>query len=427
MMSARQAQQGTVAVVGAGVAGLTAAWLLQRKYRVDLYERNAYAGGHTRTVVLHEGPDKGMPVDMGFIVMNQRSYPLLTRIFEQLGVPLGDSDMSFGYRCAATGYTYAGTGPAALFAQPANVFRRDHWRMLSDILRFNRAATRAVQEGTLNGQTLGRYLEDGGYGKAFTDHYLVAMGSAIWSAPQREMLDFPVEPFLRFFFNHGLLSLGDRPPWRYVRGGGRTYVKAMLRDLEGSVHLGAAPASVRRGTDGATLRWPDGREKRYAKVVLATHADEALALLDDPSDLERSLLGAWRYQPNSTVLHTDASVMPGARRAWASWNFLRPAQADPDHPVSVTYHMNRLQRLSSKTQYFVSLNLDALIPEARRLDATVFTHPVYSFESLATQSRLKALNGQDHTWFCGSYFGYGFHEDAARSAVEAAEQMGVSL
>jgi predicted NAD/FAD-binding protein len=417
----------SVAVVGAGVAGLTAAWLLQRKYRVELFERNPYAGGHTRTVTVEDGPDAGTPVDMGFIVMNHRNYPVLTRVFEQLDTDLGDSDMSFSYRCDATGYTYAGTNVAALFARAGNLLNREHWRMLGDIIRFNRAATQQVEEDTLNGDTLGQYLEKGKFSTAFANHYLLAMGSAIWSAPQHEMLDFPARPFIHFFHNHGLLTLGDRPQWRYVRGGSHTYVRSMLNTFQGSLHTEAAPRSVRREGGGVVLRLKDGAERRFDHVVIGTHADEALALLEDPSGPERELLGAWRYQPNEAILHTEEAVMPGTKKAWASWNFLRPENADAAHPVSVTYHMNRLQRLQTQQEYFVSLNLGSHVPTSRRLTTITFTHPLYTFASLATQDRLANLNGVNSTYYCGSYFGYGFHEDAARSGVQVAEQMGVSL
>lgn len=417
----------SVAVIGGGVAGLTAAWLLQRKYRVDLYERNHYAGGHSCTIHIEDGPDEGTPVDMGFIVMNHRNYPMLTRILEQLGVSLGDSDMSFGYRCAETGYTYAGSGLGALFAQVGNLGNADHWRMLRDIVRFNRAASRDLRRGALNGDSLSRYLEKGRFGRPFADHYLLAMGSAIWSAPQDEVRDFPAAPFIRFFHNHGLLTLGDRPQWRYVRGGSQTYVQAMLKSLNGSLHLKAAPASVRRDADGVELRWSDGRTRRHDLVVLAAHADESLALLDDASNAEQRLLGAWRYVPNETVLHTEEAIMPENRRAWASWNFLRTGAGKNTQPVSVSYHMNRLQRLSTRHQYFVSLNLNDMIPEPRKIHSTVFTHPSYTLDSLATHEGLKTLNGRSNTYYCGSYFGYGFHEDAVRSAVDVADQLGVPL
>ena len=417
----------TVAVIGAGVAGLTAAWLLQRKYDVALYEQNDYPGGHTFTVRIQNGPDAGTAIDMGFIVMNHRNYPLFTRVLAELGVELGDSDMSFGYRCAASAYTYAGRHIGALFAQPGNLCNADHWRMLADIVRFNRAATRDLREGALTDATLGRYLEKGGFSRPFADHYLLAMGSAIWSAPLEQIRDFPVTPFLRFFCNHGLLSLRDRPQWRYVRGGSQTYVEAMLKQFGGKLHLGTPPSAVRRDPSGIELTFPDGRVTRYDHVVLAAHADESLALLADATESERRLLGAWRYLPNQTILHTDEAIMPARRRAWASWNFLRPAPEMGTQSVSVSYHMNRLQGLRTDRQYFVSLNPGGMIPDHLKIHSTVFTHPEYSFESLATHAGLKAMTGENHTHYCGSYFGYGFHEDAVKSAVRVAERMGVTL
>jgi len=416
-----------VAVVGAGVAGLTAAWLLQRRYRVDLYDANDYAGGHTRTVTIPDGPDAGTPIDTGFIVMNHRNYPMLTRIFDQLGVELGDSDMSFSYHCRRTGYAYAGTNLGTLFAQPRNLLNARHWGMLRDILRFNRVAAQALKAGSLNGETLGEYIHREKLGTAFAEHYLLAMGAAIWSAPSREIRDFPAEPFLHFFSNHGLLSVNQRPQWRYVSGGSRRYVERMLRDFRGTVNLRRPARSIRRDAAGVRIEFRDGSEARYDYAVVASHADESLALLADASPEERKLLGAWRYQRNHAVLHTDEDILPPVRRAWASWNFVREEGEHLERPVSVTYHMNRLQRLRTARNYLVTLNPGREIRPTAIVDETGFTHPMYSHASLATQSRLPSLNGVNRTYFCGSYFGYGFHEDAARSGVQAAEQLGVPL
>ncbi len=418
---------GSVAVIGAGVAGLTAAWLLQRVADVHLYEREDTPGGHTHTVVLPDGPDAGTPVDMGFIVMNHRNYPLLTRLFEQWRVELGDSDMSFGYRDERTGYTYAGTSLAGLFAQPVNLVRAAHWRLLRDIARFNADALRHLREGDWRSETLGEYLDRGAYSREFAEHYLLAMGGAIWSSPAAEIRQFPVRAFVGFFRNHGLLTPNRRPQWRYVRGGSQTYVRAMLRTFTGKLHTGARLRDVRRDAEGAILRLADGQLRRYRHVVLATHADEALALLADPSPRERELLGAWRYQVNDTVLHTDPALLPRQRRAWASWNFLRAADdADGARPVAITYHMNRLQRLRTRQPYFVTLNRAPADP-ARIITRVRFTHPMYTFDAFATQAPLRDLNGSANTWYCGAYHGYGFHEDAVRSAAAVAAHFGATL
>lgn len=416
-----------VAVVGSGVAGLTAAWLLQPKARVDLYDRNNYAGGHTCTIVIPDGPDAGCGVDMGFIVMNHKNYPLLTRLLSRLDVALGDSDMSFGYHCRTTGYVYSGSSLGGLFARGRNIVDPNHWGMLRDIFRFNRVATRELAEGTIADLTLGAYLEKGRYGRAFAWHYLLAMGSAIWSAPPTDVLEFPAEPFIQFFHNHGLLRLGDRPQWKFVKGGSQTYVRRMMKDFKGPVHLEAPVERLKREANGVVLTLKDGRQERYDRVVIAVHADEALKLLEDPSDEERNLLGQWKYQPNITTLHRDPAVMPVQKRAWASWNFARMDAGAGVKPVAVTYHMNRLQRLAASQPYFVTLNMEGVIDPKLCINTTVFTHPVYSFEAMATQPRLAALSGRSNTYYCGSYFGYGFHEDAVRSAVEVGRHFGVEL
>lgn len=415
-----------IAVVGSGVAGLTAAWLLQRVAEVHLFEKGETLGGHTHTAVVPDGPDAGTPIDMGFIVMNHRNYPLLTRLFQKLAVDLGDSDMSFGYHCTRTGYAYAGTSLGALFAQPRNLVNADHWRMLADILRFNRSTQQHLRDGSLRDLTLGQYLDRGGYSRAFAEHYLLAMAAAIWSSPAVDVRDFPALAFVRFFHNHGLLTLRDRPAWKFVRGGSQTYVRAMMGSFRGTVVTGARIAGIRRGPNQACLRFEDGREERYNHLVLAAHADESLALLEDPSPRERDCLGAWRYSHNEAVLHTDPSVMPGTARAWASWNFCREA-GSTGKAVSITYHMNRLQQLRTREPYFVTLNGAARINPARRVCSVGFTHPTYSFASMATQARLRELNGSANTYYCGGYLGYGFHEDAVRSATDVTAHFGVTL
>jgi predicted NAD/FAD-binding protein len=416
-----------VAVIGAGVAGLTVAWLLQRKYRVDLYDKNDYPGGHTRTIEVPDGPDAGTPVDTGFIVMNERNYPLLTRLFQLLDVPTGKSDMSFSYSEERTGYAYAGTNARSLFARSSNLLNPRHWNMLRDILRFNKASLADLEGGRLSGITLGDYLAHGGYGSYFTERYLLPMGSAIWSSPGGSITEFPAEAFIHFFYNHGLLSLNDRPQWKYVIGGSRQYVRAMMKTFDGCLSLNAPVHGVRRTDRGVDILLKHGEVRSYDLAVIGAHADQALALIENPTPAESELLGAWRYQENEAVLHTDPAVMPAARAAWASWNFVVESHPDPDRPVSLTYHMNRLQDLNTERPYFVTLNGKAPLSEACVMDRTVFTHPLYSFASLATQEPLRALSGSDRIYYCGSYFGHGFHEDAVRSGVEVAARLGVAL
>jgi predicted NAD/FAD-binding protein len=411
-----------IAVVGAGVAGLTTAWLLSPRHRVTLFEREPRLGGHTRTLRVPSGPDAGTPIDTGFIVMNHRNYPLFTRLLAELRVELDDSDMSFSYHDTATGFAWSGSGLQGLFATPSSLVAPAHWAMLRDILRFNRRATADLAAGRLAGRTLGEYVAAGGYGAAFARRYLFAMGAAIWSCPPGEAARFPAEAYLRFFHNHGLLALANRPQWRSVRGGSATYIERM-RDRLGEARPACPVDSLRRTESGVEL-FSGGRMESFDAVVLACHADEALALLQDPSPEEARLLGAWRYSRNRVVLHTDARVMPSRRAAWASWNVAQEPGAEEAHPVSLSYHMNRLQRLGAQRDYFVTLNRRGALDEAAVIDHAVLTHPVYTADSLASQPALRALSGTRHTAYAGAYLGYGFHEDAVRSAVEVARVFG---
>ena len=414
-------------MVGCGVAGLTAAWLLGRKHEVHLFEKNDYAGGHTRTLTVPDGPDAGLPVDTGFIVMNHRNYPLFTEVLKQLDVALEDSSMTFSFYDTQTGYGYAGNSFSALFPSLADYFKRAHWSLVCDLWRFARIGYRDLHNGYLEGKTLGDYCTARGFGQAFLQHYLYPMGAAIWSSPIEQMHRFPAQPYLHFLENHGLLRLTNRPQWRYVKGGSRSYVRAMLARFKNVPRLESAPAGIRRREDGVTLITRAGEALEFDHVVIGTHADEALQLLIDPSETEQALLSPWRYQPNEVVLHTSPTHLPPNRKLWASWNFMRaPGQSDA-RPVSVSYYMNRLQNLQAAHDYIVTLNPGTPIPEEKVIDRTTLTHPLYSFASMQTQARLKANNGAHNTWFCGSYFGYGFHEDAVRSGVEVAHGLGVEL
>ena len=415
-----------IAVVGTGIAGLSAAHILNRGHDVTLFEKNDYAGGHTHTIVLPDGPDRDTPVDTGFIVMNHRNYPLLTRLFEQLGVTLRDSDMSFGYHDERSGLQYCGTDLNTMFAQRLNLLRPSFLRMIRQILRFYGRAVGDFESGRLAGLTLGDYLRAGGYGEMFVNHHILPMGSAIWSTPGAMMLEFPAASFVHFFRNHGLLSVSDRPQWRTVVGGSHSYVKKIVAALRNPVRLNAAVRSVRRKNGRVHVAWAGGEEV-FDRVVIAAHADEALAMLADPTDEERRLLGAWRYTDNRTVLHGDARVMPPNRRAWASWNSTREEAGDASQPLSLTYDMNRLQGLVTQERYFVTLNRIGPIAQDRVIAPLHYTHPAYTFESMNTQPQLPKLNGANGTYFCGSYFRYGFHEDGIRSGVEVARAFGMDL
>ena len=445
-----------IAVIGSGISGLAAAWLMREHADVRVYERNAYAGGHTNTVQVPGGP----AVDTGFIVFNERNYPELTALFRHLKVESQSSDMSFSASIGGGRVEYAGDNLNTLFAQRWNIFNRAHWRMLLDIMRFNRDAKRALRSGLAAELSLGEFILQGRYGDELSRRYLLPMAAAIWSCPVGAMLKFPAASFLKFFENHGLLDLMDRPRWRTVSGGSRQYVQKLLEGLGGRVQLNRPVTRVRRAPDGVWVRDASGAELRYDRVVMAAHGDETLALLADAGAEEHAVLGAFRYQENRAVLHTDESLMPKRRAVWASWNYLssggqpgfaacgeRPARGSKhrferagcgtrdgsfddlktEARVSVTYWMNRLQALPGGREYFVSLNpLVEPRPESVIYE-TLYQHPVFTREAMQAQERLPAIQGRDRLWFCGAWCGYGFHEDGLRSAVAVAESMGYPI
>lgn len=416
-----------IAVVGCGVAGLTAAWLLSRKHEVHLFEKNNYPGGHTRTLDITDGPDAGTPVDTGFIVMNHRNYPHFTEVLRQLKVELADSSMTFSFNDTVSGYAYSGNSIGSLFPSLGYYFKPAHLAFVRDLWRFAKVGYRDLQSGYLAGRTLGEYCDERKFGNAFLHHYLYPMGAAIWSSPIQELREFPAQPYLHFLENHGLLRLTNRPQWKYVKGGSRTYVRAMLKTFKHQPQLNAAPQTIQRHEHGVSLLMQDGEALEFDHVVIGAHADEALKLLLDPSDAEQQNLGPWRYQPNTVTLHTDTTHLPHSSKLWSSWNFAREPGHSDQRPVSVSYYMNRLQDLQTERDYIVTLNTTRPIAGNCVINQTTLMHPLYSTESMATQPRLREMNGAQNTWFCGSYFGYGFHEDAVRSAVEVAQGFGIEL
>ena len=408
-----------VAVIGGGVAGIVAAHLLQDSCAVTIFEKEDYLGGHTHTVSVPHGPDAGTPVDTGFIVFNEATYPLFIRFLEELEVPSRETQMSFGFHCERTGLFYAGTDLDGIFAQRSNVFSASYYRFLFEIVRFCRQGKADLQHGQELG-TLDDYVARHRFSSFMVENYLLPMAAAIWSTPAGRVGRFPALSFLRFFHNHGLLSLLDRPKWRTVAGGSCSYVRAFLRRFRGTVRLEAPIAKILRGPAGVSVEVAGEEPRIFDDVFIAAHADQALRLLGDPSPEEARLLGAWRYEENTTVLHTDVSVLPPTPKAWACWNFRREAKAQSR--VYVTYAMNLLQGLSAKKQYLVTLNRPSPHEESQVLASLVYHHPVYTRESMDTQSSLASLNGRRGTYFCGSYFGFGFHEDAVRSSHEAVAQ-----
>lgn len=416
-----------IAVVGAGVSGITAACLLQDRHDVTLYEKNGYIGGHTHTVVIDRGPDAGTPVDTGFIVMNGRTYPLFTRLLEKLGVSVTETDMSFSYTCRRTGLQYASSGFNTLFAQRGNLLRPAFWRFLYGVNALMRTIRHDLSAARLGGITLGEYLARQGVRDEVREWFIYPMAAAIWSAPDAQMSAFPMGTFARFYENHGLLSLTDQPRWYVVQGGSHSYVKAFLNGFRGTVRGNTAVAGIRRTDAGCVVTTEEGRQEAFDRVVVAAHADEALSMLQDPSPEELRLLSPWRYADNRVVLHTDPALLPSQPRTRASWNYIRGAGSGAEEAITVTYLMNRLQHLKTHHTWCVTLNpSQAIRGEAIHREIT-FSHPMFTFDSVATQEGLKGLNGKRHTFFCGSYFGAGFHEDAVRSAVAVANALGGTL
>lgn len=412
-----------IAVVGGGVAGIVAAYLLDRRHRVSLYEKNDSVGGHTHTRVVNDGEGKQTPVDTGFIVFNDRTYSNFIRFIDQLGVDRLKSPMSFSYSDRRTGFTYASSAP---FADPKNRLRPSFWHFLFEIMRFNRLTRRLLKSGALAGLSLEQYLKQYRFSDRFAERYILPMGAAIWSTADRDMQQFPAETFARFFENHGLLTLRDHPQWYTIAGGSHEYVKAFLNGFGGRVFTGEPVRSVAR-QNGRVRIQTDGGAAEYDRVIIASHADEALAMLENPSNLEADLLSAWRYTDNRVLLHRDAACLPPFEKARASWNYLREADAADQPMLTMTYYMNRLQQLNTADDFCVTLNPQRPIAPEKVIADIAYAHPLFNEAAVASQAKLDHLNDQDDIFYCGSYFRYGFHEDAVLSAVNVGKRFGIDL
>ena len=409
-----------IAIVGSGVSGLVAAALLHRKHEITVFEAADRAGGHVNTIsVPGEDGQDGFEVDTGFIVYNEANYPLFTRLLAQLGVASQPTEMGFSVRCDNSGLEYNGSSLRQLFVQKRNLLRPSFHRMLRDIVRFNRAAPAAVQNGA-EALTLGEYLERARYSSRLAEHYLVPMGSALWSIPRRTVLEMPAAFFVRFFEQHGMLQVEGRPRWRVVAGGSRRYVEALVAPFRHRIRLATPVHEVRRLHARVQVN-----AEPFDQVVLACHSDQALALLADPSPQEREVLGALPYQKNEVVLHTDSSILPRRRAAWAAWNYRVAGGADD--PVSVTYDMNRLQSLTGERTFCVTLNPPPSIDPASVLYRTTYDHPVSTLAGMRAQGQRDQISGVRGTHYCGAYWGFGFHEDGVRTGVDVARQLGAEM
>ncbi len=412
-----------IAVIGAGISGMLTAYLLCEQHDVTLFEANTKLGGHTNTIQVPLG-GRTYEVDTGFIVFNDWTYPNFIKLMDRLGVASQPSSMSFSVTCEKTGLEYNGTTLNTLFAQRRNLFRPSFYRMIRDILRFNREGLAFATAGD-DRTTLGQFLHERRYSAPFIDQYVIPMGAAIWSADPRRMSDFPARYFLQFFKNHGMLSVDRRPQWRVITGGSHRYIEPLTRPYRDKVRVACPIRSVTRHPDHVAVQPQQGPPERFDHVVLASHSDQSLALLADPSPPEREILGALPYQENEAVLHTDESILPKRRLAWAAWNY-HILQRNTCQST-LTYNMNILQGLDAPKQLCVTLNRADAINPASVIRRIIYHHPVYTRDGVAAQRRHGEISGVNRTSYCGAYWGFGFHEDGVKSALAVCREFGIAL
>ena len=415
-----------IAVIGAGISGLLSAYLLNREHDVTLFEANKYLGGHTHSKTVQSGGET-YSVNTGFIVFNDWTYPNFIKLMDQIGVESEASEMSFSVRDENTSLEYNGTSLNSLFAQRRNLFKPSFWFMIKDILRFNKQTVEMVQSDSIpEGQTLGEFVKQHNYGDHFVNHYVVPMGAAIWSASVDVMMEFPLKFFLKFFNNHGMLSVDNRPEWRVISGGSQSYVEPLIESFKNNIHLNSPISSVKRSEDNVIIKTYSGDQFEFDQVIFACHSDQALAMLDEPTDDENDILSAIPYQMNEVVLHTDRRLMPKRKLAWAAWNYHIPQRLSEF--AMVTYHMNALQNFEeAPDDFMVTLNRTAEIAPGKIIDKYHYAHPVFTMDGVAAQKRHSEINNKNRSHFCGAYWFNGFHEDGVNSALRVAKSFGVEL
>ncbi len=414
-----------IAIIGSGISGLTAAYVLSRQHDITVFEAESRIGGHTATIDVNLRGQQ-YAVDTGFIVFNDRSYPNFIKLMGQLGVPSQPSEMSFSVSCAQTGLEYSGSNLNTLFAQRRNIVSPYFLRLVKDILRFNKQAQRDLDTGALAADmTLGEYLQRNNYSEGFKRHYLIPMTAAIWSASTDVVMGFPLVFFVRFFKNHGLLSVNDRPQWRTIIGGSSQYLEPLTRKFRQHIRLNCPVVSVSRNASGVRVVSQSHGEEQFDQVVFATHSDQALALLENPTDPEREVLEALPYQLNDVILHTDEAMLPRLKSTWSSWNYLLDGYQQERAVLS--YNMNILQHIEAPVTFCVTLNKTEAIDPDKILGRYQYSHPVFSIESFAAQHRLQEINGSGGVWFCGAWCRNGFHEDGVTSALAVTEKLGLEL
>jgi uncharacterized protein len=412
-----------IAIVGAGVSGMVAAHLLYPRHEIVVFEVGERAGGHANTIRV-DTPEQTYSVDTGFMVFNDRNYPNFERLLRQLGVAWQGSDMSFGVSDGRGDFEYNSASPNGLFAKRGHLLTPWFHRMIADLVRFNRTA-RELSSGTGGDLSLGQWLVEQRFSDAFVQRLIVPQVSAVWSADPRQMWSFPARFLAEFFDNHGMLGLTGRPRWRTISGGSESYVRALVQPWRHRLRLGTAVQAIERRDDAVMVKPHGGEAERFDEVVIATHSDQALAMLADADAREHAILGAMPYQANEAVLHTDARLLPRRRRAWASWNY--HLLENPTERATVTYHMNRLQSLKADRELCVTLNRTAAIDPRQVIRTIPYAHPVYTAEGIKAQARRAEISGRNRTHYCGAYWGWGFHEDGVRSALAVGEHFGVGL